>query len=143
VGTVLGIWNPVMWQWDDLHLRVRESDAGKDVRGRWSVSNRQHGVSIGDRFFILKLGEDPRGIIASGTVVRLPFEDDHWDETPGKTTNYVEVDFDRLLDPANVLPVELLESQLPNTHWRPQGGGTSVSPADEADLEQLWGTHKS
>jgi 5-methylcytosine-specific restriction protein A len=105
------------------------------------VSNRQHGVSIDDRFFILKVGEDPRGLIASGTVVRVPFEDDHWDGTPGKTTNYVEVAFDRVLDPADVLPVELLESELPNTHWRPQGGGTSVAPEDEPQLEQLWETH--
>ncbi|MBF4766627.1 hypothetical protein ISU10_02455 [Nocardioides agariphilus] len=71
----------------------------------------------------------------------MPFEDDHWDETPGKTTNYVEVEFDRVVDPQDVLPVDLLESQLPSTHWRPQGGGTSVDPGDELDLERLWASH--
>jgi 5-methylcytosine-specific restriction protein A len=47
---------------------------GKTVFDRWSsgVSKR---LQKGDRFFLIQLGEEPKGIFASGKIVKASFED--------------------------------------------------------------------
>lgn len=138
---ILGTWNPNKWSWDDIDQAIAATAAGDVVPDRWSVSNRRHGIAIGDRFFLLKQEVDPRGIVASGTVSSLPFEDVHWNNKPGATTNYVNIMFDVVLDPDDVLPVERLVAELGNTHWSPQSSGTSVHPLDEGTLESMWTDH--
>ena len=138
---ILGTWNPHKWSWDDIDEAIAATRAGDVVPDRWSVSNRTHGIEIGDRFFLLKQEVEPRGIVASGTVSSLPFEDAHWNNTPGATTNYVNITFDVVLDPDDVLPVERLVAELGNTHWHPQSSGTSVDPLDEGTLESMWIDH--
>lgn len=138
---ILGTWNPNKWAWDDIDEEVKKTAAGTPVPGRWSVSNRKHGVAVGDRFYLLKQEVEPRGLIASGTVTSLPFEDAHWNGKPGETTNYVYVEFDVVLDPNDVLPIEQLTAELGNTHWTPQNSGISVHPLDEGTLESIWTEH--
>ncbi len=134
---ILGTWNPNKWSWNSLPDEVRDTAVGKTIAAGWSVSRRRHGVAIGDRFYVLKQEVEPRGIIASGTVSSLPFEDAHWNGVPGNTCNYVKVEFDIVLDSDDVLPLEELMAQLGNTHWTPQNSGTAVSPLDEGTLERL------
>lgn len=139
--TVLGTWNPTKWSWDDIDDAIAATERGEGVPGRWSVSHRKHGVGIGDRLFLLKQQVSPRGIVGSATVSSTPFEAPHWNGQPGVTTNYVTVQFDVVLDPDDVLPIELLTSELGNTHWSPQSSGTAVHPRDEGTLEGLWLEH--
>jgi len=86
MAAILETWNPNKWPWDDIDEMVAETASGNAVRSRWSVSNRRHGIAIGDRFFLLKQEVEPRGIVASGTISSLPFEDAHWNNKPGATT---------------------------------------------------------
>jgi hypothetical protein len=138
---ILGTWNPKKWPWDDIDEAIAATAGGNVVPVRWSVGNRKHGIALGDRFFLLKQEVEPRGIVASGTVSSLPFEDAHWNNQPGVTTNYVNVAFDVVLDPEDVLPIEQLVAELGNTHWRPQSSGTSVHPVDVGTLESMWMEH--
>lgn len=138
---VLGTWNPTKWPWDDIGEAIAATARGEVVRSRWSVSNRKHGIAVGDRFFLLKQQVEPRGIVASGTVASVPFEAAHWNNRPGATTNYVTIELDVVLDPDDVLPIEQLAAELGNTHWSPQSSGTSVHPLDEGTLESMWADH--
>lgn len=141
MAAILGTWNPNKWSWDDMDEAIAATAAGDRVPDRWSVSNRKHGIAIGDRFFLLKQEVEPRGIVASGTVASLPFEDAHWNNRPGATTNYVDIAFDVVLHPDDVLPAERLVAELGNTHWSPQSSGTSIHPSDEGPLERIWLDH--
>jgi len=138
---ILGGWNPARWTWHGLeHLRAATA-RGETVPLDWGVSRRRHGVGPGDRFYVLRQGAGQRGLVASGTVTSETYEDAHWDGTPGRTIRYVDVVLDRVLDPFDVLPVELLQELCPRTNWSPQSSGTSVHPADEERVEQLWQEH--
>lgn len=138
---ILGGWNPGKSRWPDLPDVVALTARGETVDVRWGVSRRRYGVAPGDRFYLLKHGARPRGVFGSGVVRSEPFEDAHWDGTPGRTIHYVDVELDRVLDPADVLPVELLLELCPRTNWAPQSSGTSVRPEDEERLEELWQEH--
>jgi hypothetical protein len=55
----------------------------------------------------------------------------------------VDVEFDRVIDPDQVLPASVLSEHLPHTNWKPQSSGNTIHPADEEQLEFLWNLHLS
>lgn len=138
---ILGGWNPTKWDWPDLDDAIARTARDDVVLTQWGVSRRRHGVGAGDRFYLLRHGPAPRGIVASGTVTSPPYPAAHWDGTPGRTIQYVDVELDRVLHPHDPLPIELLRELCPRTNWAPQSSGTSVRPDDEDRLEELWQDH--
>lgn len=67
--------------------------AGESVALRWSIGNTRS-IPVGTRAFILKQGDEPRGLVASGWTTREPFEDLHYDPpraAVGETAFYVEI----------------------------------------------------
>lgn len=141
--TYLLAWNPKRWIWNNIAEMSEDVKAGKGVHDRWSsgVSKRPQ---KGDRFFLIRLGEEPRGIIASGSIEKDSFEDLHWDEEKsslGETTNYVEIKYDILLNPDTdpILPRELLNMPpLSEMHWDTQMSGVQISENVAIELEKLW-----
>ena len=110
--TYLLAWNPKRWQWDNIVQMSTDVKMGNHVLDRWSsgVSKRPR---MGDRFFLIRLGEEPKGIFASGKIMRDTFEALHWDaekSSLGETTNYVEIKYDTLLNPDvdPILPCDFL-----------------------------------
>ncbi len=107
---------------------------------QWSCGNTRK-IEVGDRTFLLRQGVEPRGIVASGTVIEPPYEDAHWDENASKPALYVDVELDALLDPDSdgVLPRELLdESPLSVMHWNAQSSGTTISEQVASALMEAW-----
>jgi len=146
--TYLLAWNSKRWQWDSLVQEVDSVKAGKKTMGSWSCGNSTR-LKKGDRVFLIRLGEKPRGIFASGFVTEGSYEDTHWDEAKaaaGETTHFVEVRFDTLLNPDidRILPRKLLdESAFSKMHWDTQMSGVRI-PDDVADaLEKLWAQYSS
>ena len=142
--TYLLAWNPKRWQWDNIVQMSDDVKIGKIVLDRWSsgVSKRPQ---KGDRFFLIRLGEEPKGIIASGSIERDSFVDLHWNEEKsslGETTNYVEIKYDTLLNPDSdsILPRELLINMLPlsEMHWDTQMSGVQIPNNVANELETLW-----
>jgi 5-methylcytosine-specific restriction protein A len=91
----------------------------------------------------MKLGKEPRGIIASGWVASDVYEGSHWDKdrkAKGKTALYVDVDWDTLLGPdIEIFPRVWLESSTySKMRWEPQASGVKI-PDDVAEqLEKDW-----
>jgi 5-methylcytosine-specific restriction enzyme A len=139
--TYLLTWNPNRWTWTDLSLtahRVREEGCASM---RWSCGNTRR-IEAGDRVFLLRQGAEPRGIVASGTVIEPPYEDVHWDEDASKPALYVDVKLDALLDPDadDILPRELLEEPpYSEMHWNAQSSGTTMPARVASALEEAWG----
>jgi len=135
-------WNPTNWHWPDEEIAddIQATAAGQIVLGEWSTGARSGGIQVGDRLFLLKQAAEPRGVIASGTARGVIYQDAHWDGS-GREANYVDVDWDRVIDPEDPLRVDLLKAKIPGLSWRPQGSGT-VIPAGALDrLEELWAAH--
>jgi hypothetical protein len=138
--TVLLTWNPVKWAWGEREEAIRRTSSGSAYRDQWSIGSRTGGVGPGDRAFLLRQGLEPRGIVASGTVVSAPFLGPHWDGTPGRSATFVGVEWELVVDDDEVLPTRMLMADIPMTHWNPMGGGTLIAPPGDALIAELWGT---
>ncbi len=143
MATYLLAWNPHRWKWDDLPERAREvEEEGSTVR-RWSCANSTK-IREGDRLFLIRQGEEPRGILASGMAASGWYEELHWDEAKARAgirTHYVNVKFDVLLNPKErpILPRDFLnEPPFSDQHWDTQSSGIRIHDHVAAALEEEW-----
>lgn len=141
--TLLLTWNPEHFPWDGLSEDVEDVWAGAGAKGNWSVGVRRGGVEPGDRFFMLRQGAKPRGIMASGTIESNVQRRPHWDD-PTKTANYVDITFDVLVDPDEdpdlMIPMQDLLDRFEGRFYfkRVQSSGQQL-PDDVVDeLERMW-----
>lgn len=138
----LFVWNPANWSWGTLVEDRKLTHGGKGVIQRWSCAN--HDIAIGDKAYLRKSGNPPRGIVAVGNVVSEPTEDVHWDETQaaaGKTSWYVEIEFSRIQDPAQYDPYisdDDLADIKGDQQWAPQSSGIEIKPSAVMALDKLW-----
>lgn len=139
---VLLTWNPAKWDWSDRDALATQLRAGDRVEIRWSCGNTRD-LPIDTRVFILRQGEEPRGLVASGWTVEPPHEAAHWDTdraSDGATALYVAVALDYLV-PSTEPPADprLTEGPLAEVRWTIQRSGISVYGAAADALEELWG----
>lgn len=143
--TYLLAWNPKRWQWSNIAEMSDDVKDGKTVLDRWSCGNSKK-LKKGDRFFLICLGQEPRGIFASGEIEGDSYEDLHWGEEKaslGETTQYVKIRYDTLLNPKTdpILPRDLLNSPiLSNMFWDTQRSGVQIPDTVVKELEILWGS---
>jgi len=137
--TYLFTWNPARWDWTYLKESIAQVQQNGYCSERWSCGVTRK-ITTGDRAFLIKLGERPRGIVASGWVSSKVYEDRHWDKTRGRTALYVDVDWDTILDPATtIFPCDWLnEVRYSKMHWEPQASGTRIPDDVAATLENDW-----
>lgn len=138
---VLLTWNPANFSWGHDYLdAIDRTASGEVVQSDWSTGSRKTGLDYRDRAYLLRQGKDSRGIVASGRVTGPVHNGKHWDGS-GRTANYVDVEWDTVLEPQDGLPWDELEAEIPTQDWTPQGSGTLVRPENEDSLEQLWNEH--
>ena len=141
INTFLFAWNPNRWDWVDLQASIDHLENIGYVEIRWSCGNSKS-IKKGDRVFLIRLGEEPRGIIGSGYAKTSYYVAAHWDGTKGKTTNYIDIEFDILINPENSVLFDkdyLDKIDKKNTQqWFPQQSGISLKPEIIDDLESSW-----
>jgi hypothetical protein len=135
-------WNPEQWSWLDHGLTdaIAASEAGQIVEEPWSTGSRTGGIQDGDRVFLLRQGAEPRGIVASGIARGPVYQAGHW-SGQGGIANYIDVDFDCIIDPDQPLPTGDLKAAIPSHNWRPQGSGTILPSEVLSKVEQMWSAH--
>lgn len=135
--TVLLIWNPNKWEWENLAEMVEETARLGSCLDQWSVG-RSRDIASGDRFYLMHLGSDPRGIIASGWIMSEPESKPHWDGSE-RSTLYVDIEYDRLFKPeTRILPLARLRELAPTQHWTPQSSGTLIKEEVVGTVEEAW-----
>ncbi len=140
MATYLLTWNPARWQWDDLQECVNNIERKGYHLDSWS-SGVTKKIQPGDRVFLIKLGEEPRGIVASGWVTSEVYSGPHWDKTAkGKGALYVDVRFDTILDPdKEIFPRARLDDGIyTKMRWDSQASGITISEDVAARLEIEW-----
>lgn len=140
-ATYLVSWNPTRWDWPSFAQDRVATIAGSTVTHRWRTSSKK--PKVDDRVYLLRTGEDPRGVIARGRVAKAPYPDAHWDEAKaenGETTNFIDVEFEDIRDPAldAFVPLETLTSKIAGQDWSPQSSGIAIKPGAVRALDRLW-----
>jgi 5-methylcytosine-specific restriction protein A len=72
MNTYLFLWNPKKWTWTTLEQDIEQVDLTGRCSQRWSCGNTKS-IQPGDRIFLLKVGTEPKGIIAAGFATSTPF----------------------------------------------------------------------
>jgi 5-methylcytosine-specific restriction protein A len=142
VATFLFAWNPNKWHWkdDDLTnqvLRVADTGSAEDS---WSCGNRKE-LPVGSRFFLIRLGQEPKGIVGSGYTTSDPEIGPHWDSIlarQGKEGLFVDLDFDFLSKQPLISWNELQRSPFSKFSWGIQASGVRLPETIALQLERLW-----
>ncbi len=121
-------WNPKKWtreKWEDLNALLKGAQIGQPGVRSWSCSQIM-AIEAGDRFWLIRLGGEPCGIIAYGEVVEGSYEAPHYND-PTRTSQYVKCRFDKFADPdAPVIPRQWLTDTFPNFTWSPPRSGNRI-----------------
>ena len=140
MSTYLFAWNPKRWIWTDLDAQIEQVGLAGQADDRWSSGNTKQ-IPPGSRFFLIRLGLEPKGIIGSGVTLSAPDYGPHWDEdkaASGSETLYCDIRFDYLSEDVLVTWEELQQSPFSSFRWGVQASGISIpTPVAEA-LEVLW-----
>ena len=143
MSTYLLTWSPKKWQWKDLSRRISEIKRKSYCVTDWSCGNNKSIVK-GDRVFLLRQGEEPRGIVGAGWAESASYEEIHWRKEKariGRTTMYVKVRWETLLNPEteSILPREWLnDAVLSRVNWNTQISGITIWPEVVESLEEIW-----
>ena len=139
MSTYLLLWNPKKWEWTSLENDIETIEATGRSSQRWSCGVTKS-IQPGDRIFLLRVGQEPKGIMGAGFAFSSPFYDKHW-SGESRDALYVDVDFGVLLN-ADIDPILLVENLenglLDEQNWHPQASGTSVKPDFTEVLEEVW-----
>lgn len=141
--TFLLTWNPAKWHWRDMQADIRQCQSNGYLDDRWSCGRNKR-IQPGDRVFLLRQGQEPRGLIASGIATSPVFEDLHWggdDDKRSPIARYVSIRFDVLLDPEQepIFRREWLEDEsFIGVHWNTQVSGIGIPVGIAQTLEREW-----
>lgn len=135
------LWNPQYWPWESLQEHRIRVAQGEHVTDRWSCSSTQ--PREGDTAYIMRVGSEPRGLIARGNVTTSPFEDEHWAgeaAEEGKQARYIELTFTDLRDPQQdaYLSLDQLRGISSEQAWTPQSSGIEIRPDVVQQVVKGW-----
>ena len=134
-------WNIDNWEWQHFPTLVQDTKAGKTVKEVWTCSNKT--VEVGDRVYLMKVGNMQRGIVASGYATSKSFDELHYDPkkaAEGIMASRIEVEFDKILDyeKGELLQQDKLKDLFPEQHWSPQASGIQIKEEYIKALEEQW-----
>jgi 5-methylcytosine-specific restriction protein A len=147
MSTYLLTWSPRRYEWQRLPYLVHLSEQGWPVLHEWNCQNSKE-IRDGDRFFMLRQGPVPNGIMGSGFVISpKPYAGKNSGKggtRRSKAALFVDVKFDVILDPDSdpILPKSRLNhGKLANVNWNTSRTALQI-PGDAArELEVLWKRH--
>lgn len=133
-------WNPANWEWEGFDKLCVETKNGKTHIEAWNCSSKQ--PVIGDDVFLMKTGEQPRGIMAHGHIAKASYTAPHYDpekNVAGVTTGYVDVEFDWIQNykSEKLLIQDILKKKFPTQNWSPIGSGIEIKEC-LPELKAMW-----
>ena len=138
--TWLLTWNPENWQWDNYKELCVSTKQGKHAVMSWTCLSKE--PVVGEEVYLMKIGKQPRGIIAHGIISRESYEALHYDPVKaaeGKTANHVDVEFDWIQDyeTEKILLQDELKKRIGDQEWSPQSSGISIKTG-ALELSEMW-----
>ncbi len=142
MNTVLLTWNPGFSSFRMLdHLHTIESynaDEELDYYLNWAIRDYDK-VTIGDRYYMVKLGLGGVGIVGCGTITTMPMQGDDW-RGEGRKIYYSEFKPEVMLNPdaVSILTCEELSRAIPEVNWYHWHSGVVLSEEVAEKLNKLW-----
>lgn len=138
----LATWNPVQYAFPKLEeLAEKIEESGPTIVG-WSTGNRKN-MDQGGRVYLLRQGEEPRGLVGVGSVAGAVVEKPHWDPAQrelGKTSRLVDVEWNCISREPFIELSRLVEETGETSLWSSQSGGIEIRPDIVEYLEEVWPT---
>jgi hypothetical protein len=119
-------WKPAHWPYSELKRLVATFKAGRNAVEPWRCQAHRK-IRIGDKAYLMKLGETPRGIFGIGTISGAPYKNP--EASQGENPWLVPIAFDLLVDPTKSLLMpesNLMALDAPRHRWHPQGAGVTL-----------------
>ena len=137
INTWLLVWNPKSWDWESVEetFGYKASLSTIRIQGAnlcaWKCMSKQ--VKEGDRIFIIRLGQNPKGIMATGYAI----SDSYVNEYKERAVDICITGFlDYHTEP--LISQDLLKEKFPDQQWSPQGSGISIKPDAAKWLIEEW-----
>lgn len=104
----------------------------------WSIFDHEK-VHLGDRFFMIKVGNGNTGIVMSGIIVSLPYKDEDW-SGKGRDVRYVRMIPDCMIHPdkSKMVTTQELDNALPGVNWNEGHSGVLLSEEQSSKFDELW-----
>ena len=137
--TFLFTWNPKKWNWSTLEKDIEQIENAGLLTKMWSVASHKK-IKPGDRAFLMRLGQEPKGIMAAGFVTSKTFLYKHWSGEE-KLVNRVMIEFEVILNPNTepLLGLDFLNTgNLLKGNWTPQASGIEINSEITVELEAVW-----
>ena len=127
-------WKPEVSVWDYEKV-YSEIQNGKKVKTTGWRTRALQEVKIGMEVFIMKLGEEPKGIIVHGHVVKGPYLENE--------TYYVDIEFDSIQnanDEKEIISLAELKNKFKSKTWDSQGDavGSYIDETILPELKEMW-----
>lgn len=136
--TFILMWRPAISSFTRERYEDFMYDFYCDAAMNWSVWEHDK-AKRGDRFFMVKVGEDETGVVASGHFISEPYRGEDW-SGKGRETYYMDIYIDHIFNPWQtlILSNDVLKEQIPDFDWSGGHSGRLLSVPDSQKLEQLW-----
>ena len=135
--TFLLTWNPAQKRPRNQLEAITKYENGKYYSEEWSAGSRKS-LPVDSRFFMLRQGIEPRGIIASGYTKTRPKRE----EDSSSHSLYCKVEYTAILDASkgHLIPLEELNQNPPldTVNWSTRSGGILLEKEQAKVLEKLW-----
>lgn len=136
--TYLLRWNPAISSFKIEYYKRALAKYPDGFTLDWSVYEWEE-AHKGDRFYMLRTGDEQAGIVFRGIFTSEPYKGDDW-AGKGKTRYYMDMDcYDGV--PADAQPpvnLEILEKTIPEIDWRRGHSGQLLTPYIAEKLGSLW-----
>ena len=126
-------WNPTLFTFGD------RNDASCNIGDEiiWSCYSQQ--PKIDDTVYLVRVGQEPRCLVAKGVVTRESFFEPDF-RNPSQTKRKIRFRFEdvRLDQSEGSLPLLVLQKAFPDQKWNPKFSGIAIEPEYVTELDQLW-----
>ena len=129
-GFLLG-WNPNSkeWHWDYEKGYSEIQNGNKPIVG-WTIPERKE-LKVGMEVFVIKLGMAPKGIIAHGYIIEIPYKHE------------IKIEFDSIQnadDEKEIISLTELKNKFKPKTWDSQGEavGSYIDETILPELKEMW-----
>ncbi|MDY6322929.1 MAG: hypothetical protein SPL30_08495 [Succinivibrio sp.] len=140
MNTFILMWNPAVSSYRSRRF-AEDMSCFELADFNWSVFEHDK-ARDGDRFFMVKVGADPAGVVMSGYLTSDPYEAEDWS---GKVRRIFYSDFspDHMFNPdkAPLFTTAQLAAAVPDFDWSGGHSGRMLTPSQAQKLEQAWDEH--
>ncbi len=140
MATHLFSWNPKRYPWDDLENQIERISRVGYADDRWSSGTTEN-LPAGSRFFFIRVGLEPKGIVGSGMTLSSPQRGPHWDikkRDAGATYLSAGIRFDFLSSDVIVKLEELERPPFAAFTWTLPSSGNRIPEPIAMALEAIW-----